>query len=145
MIRWDTATDKFTPGQWMTSYKHVYMNKCMTSGDGLYFGYIYFTYDKHHIPIEISYKVKSQVPNFTAHTIRENHGGHWVDGRWDDTFQEKVDFPYVDQRGRIITYQGAVLYADGEVLYDASDHQFEPRKPMSVDGEPITLDEPIWE
>lgn len=146
MIRWDTDTDHFIQGQWLASkHKNLDKNRAMISGDGLYFGYTYFTYPPYNGGFrERSYKVKSIIPNFTAHSIYENGYGHWEDGSFDDSYRGKVDFPYIDKRSRIITSEGPILYADGNPIYDASDHEFMARHPMLLDGSVATFPDPIW-
>lgn len=143
LIRWDMATDRFTPGQWMAArHKQLDDKRAAISGDGVYFGYTYFTYSP--IGRETSYCVKSVIPNFTAHTICRNQSEHWANGMWDDTYRFSTPFPYTDQRGRVITSEGARLYADGVLLYDASDHEFVARAPMDVHGEPADAPPAVW-
>lgn len=142
LIRWDTATDEFTPGQWLAArHKQLDDVRAAISGDGVFFGYTYFTYQQRE---EISYCVKSVVPNFTAHTICRNERSHWETGQWDNTYRFSTPFPYTDRRGRVITSEGARLYADGELLYDAGDHEFVARKPMDVHGGPAEFPPAVW-
>jgi hypothetical protein len=154
LIRWNTETDEFTEGQWLTK---AVMNGayCSISPDGLYFAYHYSSLREENR--WKSYAVVSEIPYFTASLITKNHAGMWDaiafrnDGllmhtRAKDGFIMKRECPIVissvydssliyngfcneggftDVRGRIVSIVGGAIYADGVLLYDTVDHVFQ--------------------
>jgi hypothetical protein len=132
MIRWDTNTDTFTEGQWLMK-KAIDFNKSFLSADGLYFHYVYYTYLPEDGFLEKSYVVQSRVPNFTAEKIEINGCGHWTYAKVNDDDIPAINPPFifVDSRGRTITTNGFIVYADGVQVYDATDHVFVARKAIS--------------
>ncbi len=133
LIRWNLETDVFTCGQWLT--KAVMNGKyCAISPNGKYFAYSYSSIRKDaHWK---SYAVVSELPYFSASLIR--HGstiGFRNDGflkkracddleDWKDEASGYVD-TFVDGRGRVITTEMGVVKANGEVIYDTTDHVFQ--------------------
>lgn len=143
MIRWDTSTDTFTAGQWLMK-KTIDFNHSFLSADGLHFHYVYFTYLHQDNFVEKSYIVQSRVPNFTAEKIYQNGYGHWANARVKEDDIPMIDPPFlfVDSKGRIITTDKFVIYADSVQVYDATDHVFEARKPMDIYGTEIEYSVP---
>ena len=145
MIRWDTKTDTFTIGQWLMK-KTIDFNNSFLSADGLYFHYIYFSYLPQDRFMEKSYIVKSRVPNFTAEKIWINNVGHWNSARLTNDDIRMTESPFIDSKGRTITTDMFVIYADGVQVHDATEHVFEPRKPMDIYGNPLeNIIAPIWD
>ena len=147
MIRWDTKTDTFTSGQWLMK-KAINFTNSFLSADGVYFHYVYYTHLAKDNFSEKSYIVKSRVPNFTAEKIWINNCGHWTGSQMMENDIEMNQRPFVfqDSRGRIITTDGFIIYANGVKVYDATNHIFQPRKPIDIYGNELeNVPEPVWE
>lgn len=154
LIRWNTETDEFTEGQWLTK---ALMNGsyCAISPDGQHFAYHYSSMREENK--WNSYAVVSELPYFTASLITENHGGMWdsiafgKDGAVMHT-SAKDEFvmrrecninigpvynkdiiyngfcnegSFTDVRGRSVSVVGGAIHADGVILYDTADHVFQ--------------------
>jgi hypothetical protein len=151
LIRWNTETDEFTEGQWLTK---AIMNGayCSISPDGLYFAYHYSSLREDKWK---SYAVVSEIPYFTASLIAKSHVGMWDaiafrnDGllmhtRAQQGFIMKRQCPIVissvydssliynglggtftDMRGRVVSVVGGAIHVDGSVIYDTSEHVFQ--------------------
>ncbi len=150
LIYWNLETDVFTRGQWLT--KAVINGKyCAISPNGKYFAYSYSSIRKDaHWK---SYAVVSELPYFSASLIR--HGstiGFRNDGflkkracddleDWKDEASGFVD-TFVDGRGRVITTEMGVVYANEEVIYDTTDHVFQAMEcpiPLCTEVKPVPV------
>jgi hypothetical protein len=153
LIRWNTETDEFTEGQWLTK---AVMNGayCSISPDGRYFAYHYSSLREENR--WKSYAVVSEIPYFTASLITENHAGMWDaiafrnDGllmhtraqqgfvmkrhnniaisRVYDTsliYTGLCKSTFTDMRGRSISVVDETICADGQIIYDTSGHVFQ--------------------
>jgi len=154
LIRWNTETNEFTEGQWLTK---AVMNGayCSISPDGRYFAYHYSSLREENR--WKSYAVVSEIPYFTASLITENHAGMWDaiafrnDGllmhtRAQQGFVMKrqiniaispvydssliyngfcIGGTFTDMRGRVVSVVGGAIHVDGSVIYDTSDHVFQ--------------------
>ena len=166
LIQWNTDTDTFTRGQWLTK---AVMNGAYNSisPDGRHFAYFYSsTRDAFK-----SYAVISKIPYFTASLITDHHAGCWdaisfdTDGAVIHTqsslgFTKKrpCDLPirahfdesrrytgfvesFTDSRGRNITVDGATILANGTLLYDTTSHTFQS---VACPIEPLAADEVVF-
>lgn len=159
LIQWNLETDVFTRGQWLT--KAVMNGKyCTISPNGKYFVYSYSSIRKDaHWK---SYTVLSEVPYFSASLI--SHSGSigfhpdgniiakgflkkracdleivtdldtMIDGGFVDTF--------TDGRGRVITTDKGIVYANGEVIYDTTNHVFQAMEcpiPLCTEVKPVPV------
>ena len=150
MIRWDLLTDTFTEGQWLT-HKTVHGKDASISADGQLFAYQYDVYGSEYE----SCAVVSRIPNFSAVLFTAQAAGHWdhlgfsadgsvatsIEEGWvakEDSvpnivsYTEKADSgympgPWKDLKDRTIVLDGAKVVADGEVLYDTTDHVFQAK------------------
>jgi hypothetical protein len=152
LIRWNTETDEFTEGQWLTK---AVMNGayCSISPDGRYFAYHYSSLREENR--WKSYAVVSEIPYFTASLIAKSHVGMWDaiafrnDGllmhtRAQQGFVMKRQIniaispvydssliynglgeAFTDMRGRVVSVVGAAIHVDGLVIYDTTDHVFQ--------------------
>jgi hypothetical protein len=153
MIRWDLDTDTFTEGQWLTK-KRMNGKYCSLSPCGKYFAYDYEVWT----PTYQHHAVISQVPNFTALYFDPNaYSPPFFSATGTvvyDPMQQKgsVTLPFhvppfpspltkpdstsyteegwTDAKGRVITTQDGKLLANGDVLYDTTDHVFVGRIPV---------------
>lgn len=151
MIRWDIETDTFTRGQWLT--KAVMMNGayCAISPDGRHFAY---WYSELQSPSFDTHAVISEVPYFTALLYTKEHAGMWdtlafnaqgqpmhTSGRlvkrnptklkpaaWEKGVDSGYRADFMDFRGRHITTDKGRLLANGQLLYDTTDHVFRELK-----------------
>ncbi len=153
LIRWNTETDEFTAGQWLTK---VQMNGAYAaiSPDGRYFAYHYRSLREEEG--NACYAVVSEIPYFSASLITDNHAGVWdgiaftesgavmhTQARKGFTMKRACSLPispvydttqmykgaceggsFTDVRGRVATVVGGAIYVDGSLLYDTADHMF---------------------
>jgi hypothetical protein len=153
LIRWNTETDEFTAGQWLTKAQ---MNGayCAISPDGRYFAYHYRSLREEEG--NTCYAVVSEIPYFSASLITDNHAGMWdgiafteggavmhTQARKGFTMKRACSLPispvydtalmykgaceggsFTDARGRALTVVGGAIHADGSVLYDTAEHTF---------------------
>lgn len=164
MIRWDLETDTFTRGQWLTRADQMNGRYGAISPDGRHFAY---HYSEHKSPFT-SHAIISEVPYFTALLYTSDHAGFWdsigfsASGQPMHTrntplkkrnptslkqtlWQHNVPSGYMehgtftDPRGRTITTEKGQLFADGELLYDCTEHTFcEVRY-----GDPLLVEEAV--
>jgi hypothetical protein len=152
LIRWNTETDEFTEGQWLTK---AIMNGayCSISPDGLYFAYHYSSLREENK--RKSYAVVSEIPYFTASLIAKSHVGMWDaiafrnDGLLMHTRAQQgfimkrqiniaispvyntsliyngLGEAFTDMRGRVVSVVDETICADGEIIYDTSAHVFQ--------------------
>jgi hypothetical protein len=153
LIRWNTETDEFTAGQWLTKAQ---MNGayCAISSDGRYFAYHYRSLREEEA--HTCYAVVSELPYFSASLITDNHAGMWdgiaftqdgavmhTQARKGFTMKRACSLPispvydtalmykgacesgsFTDARGRALTVVGGAIYVDGSLLYDTAEHTF---------------------
>ena len=153
LIRWNTETDEFTEGQWLTK---AVMNGayCSISPDGRYFAYQYASLREENR--WKSCAVVSEIPYFSATLITENHVGMWdaiafrkcgllmhtraekgfIMKRWNNIGISRVydtsliytglcKSTFTDMRGRSISVVDETICADGQIIYDTSGHVFQ--------------------
>jgi hypothetical protein len=149
MIRWDLTTDEFTCGQWLTKGDMMNGSYAAVSPDGKHFAYHYSEIRRGFK----CHAVISAVPYFTALLYTNKHCSNWESIAFSSTgqpmhyggsplvkknettleqvpWEKGIDSGYVkdgtftDSRGRVITTKAGQLFADGELLYDTTDHQF---------------------
>lgn len=156
LIRWDLETDTFTEGQWLLK-KTINPAYCAISPCGKFFAYHYDVYGYvKGIQNHQSHNVVSAVPNFTALYFDGDALGHWDRLGFTDNGEVicsramakkgDVELPFapssaplapsgylgsysewVDPRGRVISTQDGKLFADSTLLYDTTNHGFEPK------------------
>lgn len=156
LIRWDLDTDTFIEGQWLMN-KSMNGAYASISPSGEYFSYSYSIYPKTVGSEYECHCAVSKLPNFTALYFNKNHYlgyrlGFTADNKIvyisDYTMEKKgaIDIPIVtgdsvasgyidtpvwkDSNGRIIHTDGAKLYVNNNILYDATEHIFSAKKPM---------------
>ena len=147
LIKWNMETDTFTSGQWLLK-KQLFVDGCAISPDGEYFYWIYNTYQQHPVDTHIGI---SKIPYFTALAYGSGTSGRWYACKFDSEtykpitiekmesrnggniqFLEKgtglpnglMEEGWMDIKNRKITTDGYKVFADGEEIYDCSDHQF---------------------
>ena len=123
-IKWDMMTDTFTEGQWLAG-KMIVPTLCSIQPDGIHIGYIYFNWKEDGI----SYLVRSKLPNMTAEYFEE-YEGYYFYGAYpkEDGGHLITSKKWKDPRGRMITTEGGVLYADNIEIYDTRNHTFIAKK-----------------
>jgi hypothetical protein len=148
LIKWDLETDTFESGQWILN-KQLFVDGCAISPNGEYFYWIYNTYQNSDINTHIGI---SKIPYFTALMYGSGTSGRWSVCKFDsETYQpiaiEKMESrnggeiqflekgnglpnglmpsEWTDIKNRTITTDGYKVFADGEEIYDCSNHQFE--------------------
>ena len=153
LIRWNTDTDTFQPGQWLKCAQQMRAGYCSLSPDGKHFAYSYSILGG--IRAYESNGIVSVVPYFTATMFAEEFGGAWncitfhTNGQPMCTLQTPITYKrpsalkqvewdkssqytgYIesgsctDSQGRIITVDEGRVLADGAILYDTTDHVFQ--------------------
>ena len=154
LIKWDVENDIFTRGQWLTKAV-MNGSYCAISPDGKYFAYHYSSLRKdahwksYGVVSELPYFSACLMTHYHAGMWDgigfDNQGSvmhtqaikGFIKKRVCDlqiTTEYKKESLYngfveggsfVDGRGRTITTEKGILYANGSVLYDSSDHAFQ--------------------
>ncbi len=154
LIKWDLDTDTFTEGQWLT-HKQMNGKYAAISPNGRYFAYIYNQYTT---PQWACYGVISRLPNFTAIYLNDKFPGYWDrvgfnrdssvyvpywqlknEDKEIKTIKVWQEYNYgpsgyiasevwIDPKGRSITTENGKLLANGECIYDTTNHMFIPKK-----------------
>jgi hypothetical protein len=109
-IKWNMMTDTFTKEQWLVS-KMTVPTLCSIQPDGERIGYIYYNDN-------VSYIVKSKFPNMTEEYVEE-YEGYYFYGPYpkEDGGHLITAKRWIDPRGRTITTNKGILYADGKEIY----------------------------
>jgi hypothetical protein len=92
MIQWDTATDTFTPGQWLRATVHTYECDLSPSGERLLYLAARYRRSRYDPSIGFNWTAVSRVPYWTATALwpHTSYGGGmfasenelWLDGPW---------------------------------------------------------------
>lgn len=170
MIRWDIETDTFTRGQWLTVAQQMNGAYCAISRDGRHFAYWYSEFERPYT----THAIISEVPYFTALLYTKDHCSNWDTiafdsegnpmhsraGRlvkrnptklkaapWERGVDSGFREEFVDFSNRHITTDKGRLLANGQLLYDTTDHVFRELKYVAggVAALPTEQMRTVWE